>query len=474
MKTKSFRKHVDSAKKSFRLTVPGNAEPDMISMKIANRGDRTLHDVRVNTDKQFGDFHSLDTILASAGVEKVEPTVENLKKLMWFYVQSRSAGRSALAKAIVENPVLHFNIANTGMCCWNNGVAALLAQKLGFRCCGSAASFWHGDHAISAVMMDNELRLLDIHTPFMLSYRKGSLTELVPLEDCLAGDDRNPYARIGDAAGLAADMQTVKDLMQLLEKHGHEPILVKPCQPLNSYDGTTMRMDLRAGESIEWPLKNVSSQGLTNTQNRFHSMDSDGGGKWWRPKFSDDVTADRYEEPQMYGNGRIVYRPDFTTGAWRDGMLSRFRIESRHDTGLGSNLHPDQAGKYAEIIWEMANPYVTVGGRLRGAFTRKGQDDWLKVYVSADPGSLNVCSWGEINWGSPIYEAPVGEAVEADLDIDKIVCKQLGPMCQRYWVKVLMQAAGNKTDVGIEGIEIDTDFLFDLHARPHLECGPNK
>ncbi|NQU76549.1 MAG: hypothetical protein HQ546_09585, partial [Planctomycetes bacterium] len=32
----------------------------------------------------------------------------------------------------------------------------------------------------------------------------------------------------------------------------------------------------------------------------------------------------------------------------------------------------------------------------------------------------------------------------------------------------------NKTDVGIEGIEIDTDFLFDLHARPHLECGPNK
>lgn len=114
---------------TYSLGVPGNAEPDMVCMKITNRGDRTLTDVRVNTDKQFGDFHSLDTILESAGVTKAEPTVENLKKLLRFYVQSRSLGRSALAKAIVDDPVLHTNIANMGMCCYNNRVAALLAQR---------------------------------------------------------------------------------------------------------------------------------------------------------------------------------------------------------------------------------------------------------------------------------------------------------------------------------------------------------
>ena len=104
------QQRITSPGQTYALEVPGNAEPDMVSMKITNRGDRTLTDVRVNTDKQFGDFHSLDTILESAGVTKAEPTVENLKKLLRFYVQSRSLGRTALGKAIVDDPVPHANI----------------------------------------------------------------------------------------------------------------------------------------------------------------------------------------------------------------------------------------------------------------------------------------------------------------------------------------------------------------------------
>ena len=79
-----------------QVQVAGNAQPIMRSMRIANRGDRTLCDVRVTTDKQFGDFHSLQTILRSAGIERPEPTLDNLKKVLRFYLQSRSVGRTWL------------------------------------------------------------------------------------------------------------------------------------------------------------------------------------------------------------------------------------------------------------------------------------------------------------------------------------------------------------------------------------------
>ena len=465
-----------AAREAFLAEVAGNAEPVMVSMKIANRGDRALHDVRVTTDRSFGDFHSLDTIMRSAGIERPAPTLENLKKLMRFYVQSRSVGRSAIARAIYCNPVLQFNIANTGMCCYNNSVAALLAQALGFRGCGDASAFWHADHAVAGFMLDGQIRLLDIHTPGMLCYRKDRPAELATVEDALFADDRNPYARVGDAAGLAYDSQPVTQLMGILRKHGLQPVLVRPCDPLNAYAGTTMRMDLRPGESIEWPYRNVSNQGLTNTANRYYSLESDGGGKWWKAKSCDDNPQyeDVFEEPQMYGNGLVVYEPDLAGDSWRDGTLSRFRVESRGERGSGPNLYPSAVGQPADIIWEMAHPYVTVGGRLRGAFRRRTAQDWLKVYVTADIGSLKHCSWGELTWGEPVYEASVGESVVMDADLDAIVCKRLGPLCQRYWVKVVMQAGVRKEDVGIESLRCETDFLFDLHARPILGCGANR
>lgn len=469
------KQRIASPRQTCSLEVPGNAEPDTVSIKITNRGNRTLTDVRVNTDRQFGDFHSLDAILESAGVTEVEPTVVNLRKLLRFYVQSRSLGRTALGRAIVDDPVLHTNIANTGMCCYNNGVAALLAQALGFRGCGDASALFGGAHAIAACMMDGAIRLLDIHTAMMLCYRQGSTTELAPLEDVLRPDDRNPYWRIGDAMGLAPDSQKVEDVVEYLRRHGWEPILVKPCVPLNRYVGTTMRMDLRPGESIEWPLRNVSNQGLTNTKNRDYSIESDGGGKWWRPFYCDDDPEyyDVYEEPQMYGNGKIVYEPDLSRECFQEGVLSQFRVQAGTESGGVALLHPVEAGKPAEIIWELNQPYVVVGGRLHGTFRRRSDADWLKVYVTQDIGSLKWCSWGELNWGDPLYEAPRGEEVAMDLAIDDLVCKPLGPMCQRYWVKIVMQAGQNKTDVGIHRIHFGTDFMFDLHSRPHLGRGVN-
>ncbi|NQU75906.1 MAG: hypothetical protein HQ546_06295 [Planctomycetes bacterium] len=480
-----FSEQITGAQQTFTygIDVPGNAEPDMISMKISNLGDRTLTDVRLNTDKEFGDFYSLETIFKSAGIDKPAPTIENLKKLMQFYMQSRSVGRSAIAKVIVDDPVLQMNIANVGMCCYNNGVAALLAQSLGFQGCGDASSFFGGWHAVSGLMWDGQLRLLDMHSIQFLTYRKGSLTELAPLETVLLSDDRNPYARMSDATGMACGSIMEEDYLAAIAKNGYQPILVKPCAPLNSYRGTTMRMDLRAGESIEWPIKNVSNQGLTNTVNRKYSMESNGGGKWWRPKFNDDTPQgdDIYEEPQIYGNGKVVYEPDFTSGVWTDGVMSLYRIGSGNVAAGTPNLHPDQTGKPAEIIWQLAQPYVSVGATLHGTFTRKTAEDSLKVYVSSDPGSLKVCSWGEITWGEPVYEAPVGEKVAIDLDLDKIVNVSPGPITrrgywpsQRYWVKVVMQAKDDKANVGIDKMRFQTEFAFDLHSRPHLECGPNK
>lgn len=473
---KTFVKTVKAAGKSFKITVPGNAEPVMVAMKIANRSDRTLLDVRVNTDKQFGDFHSLETIFKSAGIEDPAPTIENLRKLFKFYANSRSVGRTALARVFYQNPVLQMNIANTGMCCYNNAVAATLAQALGFRSCGDASAFWGGNHSVSALMMDGLIRLIDVHYLGMLVYRKGSSTELATVDDALLEDDRNPYLRAVDADGMQYGGLSAEHVVDLIRKRDWQPVLVNPTAPLNEYQGTTMRMDLRPGESIEWPYRNVSNQGLNNNANHKCSFESEGGGKWWKPKFCDDnpLYEDKFEEPQMYGNGLVVYEPDFASNSWKDGILSQFRMASRSDDDQGPNLHPAVTGKPADIIWEMANPYVTVGGRIKGVFRRHSQDDWLKVYVTADIGSLKHCTWGELTWGEPVFEAPVGEAVALDIGIDAIVCKILGPLCQRYWVKVVMQSACQKEDVGIESLRIETDFLFDLHARPILGSGANK
>lgn len=99
------------------FAVPGNAEPVMEPQTNSNRADRTVQDGRVNTDRAFADFRSLEAIMCSTGIERAEPTVDNLRKLLRLYLQSRSVGRTALARALYCDPVLQLNVCNAGMCC---------------------------------------------------------------------------------------------------------------------------------------------------------------------------------------------------------------------------------------------------------------------------------------------------------------------------------------------------------------------
>lgn len=117
---------------------------------------------------------------------------------------------------------------------------------------------------------------------------------------------------------------------------------------------TTMDMVLRPGEALEWrwgqgdPLK-------------YH------GALYTMPTY-----------PGLIYNGVWEYRPDLTHDVWRRGAASTENIRSDSD-GLAA-----EEGQRGTVVWNMASPYVFVGGRI------EAEGAGAKFSISVDGKSWQI------------------------------------------------------------------------------------
>jgi hypothetical protein len=106
----------------------------------------------------------------------------------------------------------------------------------------------------------------------------------------------------------------------------------KPEGDRNSATGTTMNMVLRPGEALTWRWGHADPV-------KYHGDN--------KPRY-----------PELICNGLWEYRPDFSSGLWRQGAaeVEGVRTDRGELTAAG--------GKAGTIVWTVRSPYVLVGGRL--------------------------------------------------------------------------------------------------------------
>jgi hypothetical protein len=116
---------------------------------------------------------------------------------------------------------------------------------------------------------------------------------------------------------------------------------------------TSMGMTLRPHEALVWQWGHA-------TPVKYHGTS---------PKFPDRIC-----------NGLWEYRPDFAQANWRKGTRSVEAVEDRSD-GLAAT-----SGQTGTILWTMASPYVSIGGRLEIEGTG------AKFAISWDGKTWDECS----------------------------------------------------------------------------------
>ncbi|MBM4041085.1 MAG: hypothetical protein FJ290_21505 [Planctomycetes bacterium] len=169
------------------------------------------------------------------------------------------------------------------------------------------------------------------------------------------------------------------------------------------------------------------------------------------------------ELPGNFTNPELLYEPDLRGAEAKDGVSSSQNV--RWGDG-GLPLHVAEAGKPAEVVWEVSSYYNLMAGWIEGEFARAGDGDLLRVSVSADGGKTWKAAWEHAGTG----------LVKAQIDLaDKLPFK---PECyskglRGYLVRVEMNAKDSPARVGIASIRFRTELLAHNRALPALLKGKN-
>ncbi len=215
-----------------------------------------------------------------------------------------------------------------------------------------------------------------------------------------------------------------------------------------------MHFTLRPGEAIEWRWDHIGKQysaGIPPDETDKKGNGVGSLGTHWGPNAYANMC-----------NGKMRYAPDLTKPLSRKGIESEENIASLADDGVSPALHPAKAGEPANVTWKIASAYVIVGGKVHLRVKRASAADEMTVSVSHD---------GE-EWES-IWTADRTGSYELEIVFDDNLSPRKRPQ-YAYWLQVAMTAANSEANVGIEGIEFDTDIQMAPLSLPELEVGANQ
>ena len=206
----------------------------------------------------------------------------------------------------------------------------------------------------------------------------------------------------------------------------------------------TMDMRLRPGESIElrWDHRGKEYSAGTETPKGQKSVDGNGTLIRWGP-----VAYDKIQ------NGRLRYRPDLSKPVAQRGIHSS--ENSTFDTPAGV-IRPKDKTKQAVVTWEMASPWVFVGGKATASITLGpgAQAEWQY-------------SAGKDQWHS--FDAPKAPGShELTAALDKIVSQRHNPT-YRFQIRLLLEG-----DAIAKSVSFDLDVQTSLLSLPELEVGVNQ
>lgn len=215
-------------------------------------------------------------------------------------------------------------------------------------------------------------------------------------------------------------------------------------------------ISLRTGETIEWNWGN-EGRPYYNLFGEHRRKDFEHG-----------------PYPITYGNGRLVYKPDFTKKDFEQELFRKpVNLTSGERKGFGHVLHPEKPDKKAVAIFKISLPYIISDAWLNAKLTRNNPDDEIRFSLSVDGGR---------NW-RPFWQT---EKELGCIQLDHVsFCRPFNPSEEKppeistpfgrydYLIKIEMKAGKEVVDCGLNSLSVVTVFQHNLFSLPMLRPGKN-
>lgn len=157
---------------------------------------------------------------------------------------------------------------------------------------------------------------------------------------------------------------------------------------------------------------------------------------------------------QHYGNGELVYRPDFADGSYREGMLEERGLGDPNPQGLMGAA----SGRAARVVFTVQVPYLLVEGRLELELTRRTGSDRIAVWVRPSGGVWKLV-WQEVSCGR----------LRRTLDLSPWMAGKYG-----YELRLDLKGARAVEHAVVHELRLRSAFVLNYLALPRLLPGCNQ
>ena len=179
---------------------------------------------------------------------------------------------------------------------------------------------------------------------------------------------------------------------------------------------------------------------------------------YYRPLKGGDPD-DQHGLNNIRGNGLWVFQPRLTDADCRKLFHDDQGIETRSEGGAGPHLHPAHSKILASVVFKVSAANVITSMQIEGNGLRARADDVFRVLVSRTAG---------IRW-TPVWQSQRLGRQEIDVQLRDEVAG-----VTECLVKVEMSAAGKKTDVGLDTLNLRTVTQLNRRTLPKLTLGTSR
>lgn len=351
-----------------RVTKVGNQ-----GITIENIGDINIYNPWVVANSQKN-WYSISTILSETLGNETDPKKRAF--LIWKLIkQNRYHWYPAEADYEVHSPVKFLNIYGYGLCDDSANNSEALFKSAGFtqaRCWGLSG------HVVPEVYYNSAWHVFD--SDLEVFYPMLNNINIAGVKDC--ADNGTLVNRVSGTL-----------IEQLYTSTGDNIYYQNDWN--NSFN---MSMLLRPGERLE---------------------------RYWYNwgKFHDNYQK---AEPPYYGNGRVVYSPDFGNDIYSAGFETLQNIERVSDNG--GYLHTLESENDGIMVCRMSSPYVFVGGSI-----------YLRAYIESDNSEIFVeASKDNYAWQT-VKTYSGAQTIEDTISLDSFIAPLDSSACYYFFIRLKLK-----------------------------------
>jgi len=436
----------------------------LVAWALATPIEAGVYNLHLQTDN-VPDYTDLESFVHSATDQWESPQDKCIAIWRWGRRSRRQTSCATDEGRTIWDPILHYNSYGAMNCGIISALNVSCWLQLGYQ----ARYVQLGDHTVSEVSWDQgkTWHLFDSSMSIFCFNHDGvvaSCQEIRESHACaLSGGKEEPghyyyyhaapqcVSHLGPTGWRSASDNPVDNKRTLAEGassylSGFSPS--RYCQYARF--GRRYVLNIRPTESYTryWtPLDHTGPDG----------WDKPDDPDYFRPNPTGKYPGGRLHN--IRGNGIWLFEPDLSAEDCRLLFDDYTGVETKAESGVGPNLHPGKVGEPAWVIFKVSAANVITSMRIEATGTRETQADGLRVSVSRYAG---------IDW-TPVWKADGTGNQNIRLKLRDEVAG-----VTECLVKVEMDAAGARTDVGLDTLKITTVTQLNRRTLPKLTLGTNR